>query len=321
MIAGSTCEALGQLIATFDNSPQAPFEDAELHFFGGERAPLATPTRCGAYTTRRERSRRGPTGEAVNAPRTRRTFEITEGPNGDPCPGASLPFYPTLTGGATNVNAGAFSPFTPTMSRLYGEQNLQSLEVQLPPGLSGVLSTVELCPEPQANLGECGPNSLIGETTVAVGVGGEPYTVSGGKFYLTGPYNGTGGCSTPGSNGCAPFGITFEVPAKAGPFDFARTADNHPACDCVLVRGKIEINPLTSAITITSNPPGTPDSIPTSIEGIPLEIQHVNAITTRPNFQFNPTNCKRWKSPGRSTPVKAEQTRSVCRSRSRTARR
>ena len=43
--------ATGQLITTFKNSPQLPFEDAKLHFFGGERAPLATPSHCGAYTT------------------------------------------------------------------------------------------------------------------------------------------------------------------------------------------------------------------------------------------------------------------------------
>jgi hypothetical protein len=61
----------------------------------------------------------------------------------------------------------------------------------------------------------------------------------------------------------------------------------------VLVRGKLEVNPTTAAVTVTSNPPGTPDAIPTSLEGIPLEIQHVNAITTRNNFQFNPTNCNK----------------------------
>jgi hypothetical protein len=195
-----------------------------------------------------------------------------------------------LTGGGLSVNAGWFSPFTLTMTRQDGEQNLQSVEAHLPPGLSGILSNVELCPEPQANQGECGPNSLVGETTVSVGVGGTPYTVKGGKFYLTGPYNGSGDC-TVGTSGCAPFGLTFEVPAKAGPFDFAKTQHNHPVCDCVLVRGKIEVNPITA--TVTSDPPGSPDAIPTSLEGIPLEIQHVNAITTRNDFQFNPTNCSK----------------------------
>ncbi len=299
VISGQTCQVLGQIVSTFANSPQAPFEDAELHFFGGERAPLAMPSRCGAYTT-----------NATFAPwsgnepsNVSSVFDITSGPKtlsepgGSPCPGASLPFNPSLTGGGLSVNAGWFSPFTLTMTRQDGEQNLQSVEAHLPPGLSGILSNIELCPEPQANQGACGPNSLIGETTVSVGVGGTPYTVRGGKFYLTGPYNGSGGC-TVGTSGCAPFGVSFVVPAKAGPFDFAKTKANHPACDCVLVRGKIEINPITAAVTITSNPPGTPDAIPTSIEGVPLEIQHVNAITTRTDFQFNPTNCSKMEVTG-----------------------
>jgi hypothetical protein len=297
---GSTklpCQAAGQIITTFENSPQAPFEDAEIHFFGGERAPLSTPAHCGTYTTTAAFT---PWSEAPGEHEiitTNEAFKIKTGPNGGPCPGEALPFKPTVTGGATNVIAGAFSPFTATFSRSSGEQNMQSIEVKLPPGLSGILANVELCPEPQANLGECGPNSLIGETTVSVGVGGDPYTDSGGRFYLTGPYNGTGACKV-GEPSCAPFGITFEVPAKAGPFDLANTKDNHPPCDCVLVRGKIEINPITAAITITSNPPGTTDSIPTSIEGIPLEIQHVNAITTRDDFQFNPTSCDKMEFTG-----------------------
>jgi hypothetical protein len=292
----------GQLVSTFKNTPQLPFETFELHFFGGDRAPLATPARCGAYTATAAIEPWTETGEVDSSS----TFDITSGPasfselNGGPCPGARLPFDPSLTGGATNVNAGAFSPFTLTLTRKDGEQNMQSAEAHLPPGLSGILSNIELCPEPQANLGECPPNSLIGETTVSVGVGGDPFTVGGGKFYLTGPYNGTGGCAM-GSPGCAPFGITFEVPAKAGPFDLKRNTQNpagEDACDCVIVRGKIEINPTTAAITITSDPPGSPYAIPTSIEGIPLEIQHVNAITTRSDFQFNPTNCNKMEVTG-----------------------
>jgi hypothetical protein len=308
LIPGVNCQAVGQVVTTLQNTPDIPFSEFEAHFYGGEKAPLTTPADCGTYTTKT--SFVSWAGETKNpsAP-----MEITSGPNGGSCtyPGQALPFSPALTGGALNLNAGAFSPFTLTMNRSDGEQNMQSVEAKLPAGLAGILTGVELCPEPQANLGECGPNSLIGETTVSVGVGGDPYTVTGGKFYLTGPYNGSGGCNVldtlpggthpPGgteSSSCAPFGITFEVPAKAGPFDLANTKLNHPSCDCIIVRGKIEINPITAAITITSNPPGTPDAIPTSIEGIPLEIQHINAITTRGNFQFNPTNCSKMEVTG-----------------------
>ena len=208
-----------------------------------------------------------------------------------------MPFSPTATAGSTNLQAGEFTPFTLSFTRHDGEQNVQSVEATLPPGLSGMLSNIALCPEPQANQGACPESSLIGTTTVSVGVGGHPFTVTGGKDYLTGPYNGTGSCVM-GSPGCAPFGLTFEVPAKAGPYDLAKTANNHPACDCVLVRGKIEINPLTSALTIVSNPPGTPDAIPTQLEGIPLEIQDINATTTRADFQFNPTNCAKMELTG-----------------------
>ena len=41
----------GQLVTTFNETPQLPFEDLTLHFFGGSRAPLGTPALCGAYTT------------------------------------------------------------------------------------------------------------------------------------------------------------------------------------------------------------------------------------------------------------------------------
>ena len=167
----------GQIVTTFKNTPDVPFENLELHFFGGERAPLATPSRCGTYTT-----------TAVftpwdgNGPVTAESsFNIEHGPNGSPCPGATLPFNPTVNAGATNIQAGAFSPLTVTVNRKDGEQNLKSIEAKLPPGLSGVLSGVELCPEPQANEGLCGEASKVGEATIGVGIGNDPFTVTGGK--------------------------------------------------------------------------------------------------------------------------------------------
>jgi hypothetical protein len=286
VLDGVSCEAPGQIVTTFKNIPNEPLEEAELHFFGGERAPLRTPSRCGTYTTKASFTPWDGNGPV----HTTSSFQIEPGPHGSPCPGASLPFNLSANAGSTNIQAGEFTSFTLSATRHDGEQNVQSLQGTLPPGLSGMISNIELCPEPQANEGMCPPGSLIGETTVTVGVGSHPFTVMGGRLYLTVPYNGTGGC-TMGTPGCAPFGLTFEVPAKAGPFDLEKTAKHHPVCDCVLVRGKAEIDPITSALTITTDPPGSPHAIPTMLEGIPLEVQQVNGTTTRSNFQFNPTNC------------------------------
>jgi hypothetical protein len=275
-------EATGQVVATFDNTPPLPFEDLEAHFFGGERAPLASPARCGSYTTQASFLpwAAEPQDEAADTPRSSSTFEVTSGPHGAPCPGASLPFEPSLTAGMTSIQAGGFSPFTMTMSRGDGQQHLQAIQLKMPPGLSGILKGVELCGEPQADEGTCGPGSQIGETTVSVGVGGQPFSVKGGRVYLTGPYRG------------APFGLSIVNPAKAGPFDLEHTQLKHPACDCLVVRAKIEVNQETAQLTVTSDNEG-PYKIPTIIEGIPLQIQHVNVTVNRPGFTFNPTDCEK----------------------------
>ncbi|HWX44504.1 MAG TPA: hypothetical protein VNY52_04185 [Solirubrobacteraceae bacterium] len=271
----------GQLVATFDDTPQLPFEDLILHFFGGSRAPLGTPALCGGYTTTASITPWSG-GEPVGSSSE---FKITSGPNGTPCPNppgdqspSTLPFAPTLTTGSLNIQAGAFTPFTMTMSREDGNKDLKAIRLSLPPGLSGALTGVALCPEPQADQGTCGPESLIGETTVSVGLGGNPFTVKGGKVYITGPYEG------------APFGLSIVNPAKAGPFDLEHTAAKHPACDCLVVRAKVEVNPSTAALTITSNST-EPYAIPAILEGIPLQIKHVNVTINRPGFTFNPTDC------------------------------
>jgi hypothetical protein len=253
----------GQLVSTFRNTPQLPFEDLKLHFFGGFRAPLNTPVSCGPYTTTASISPWS--GNPPVEPTS--TFEITSGPNGTPC-ASPLPFVPSLTAGTTSIQAGGFSPFTMTMSREDGNQNLSAIELRMPPGMSGTLSTVKLCGEAQANAGTCGPESEIGETIVSVGMGGNPFSVKGGKVFITGPYRG------------APFGLSIVNPAKAGPFDLGH----------VIVRAKIEVDPISSALTITSDSEG-PYKIPTIIDGIPLQIKHVNVSINRPNFTFNPTNC------------------------------
>jgi hypothetical protein len=252
----------GQLTATFEDTPQLPLENIDLEFFGGVFAPLSTPARCGSYTT--QASFVPWSGEPPS--NVSSTFEITNGSNGTACPGASLPFDPSLTGGVTNLNAGAFSPLTVTVGREDGQQAIESMRLALPPGLSGVLAGVPLCPEAQANRGTCGAASQIGETTLSAGLGGDPLTIAGGRVYLTEGYEG------------APFGLSIAVPARVGPFTLQ---EGRP----IVIRAKLEIEPATAALTITTG------AIPHIIEGFPLQIQHFNITIGRPGFIFNPTNC------------------------------
>lgn len=264
----------GQLISTLRNMPQVPFEDAKLQFFGGDRGSLATPSRCGTYATNASFVPWAATPPASSVS----TFSILSGPHGGACPAGALPFSPALSAGVTNNEAGGFTSLTSTISREDGAQDFASVSVHTPPGLSGILTGVPLCPEPQADEGTCGADSLIGETTVRAGVGSAPITVTGGKVYLTGSHAG------------APFGLSIVSPVKAGPFDLENTAENHPACDCIVVRARIEIDPLTAQLTVTTDPTG-PHAIPRVIDGIPAHIQLVNVTVTRPHFTFNPTNC------------------------------
>ncbi|MGH2902207.1 MAG: hypothetical protein ACRDK7_01220 [Solirubrobacteraceae bacterium] len=268
----------GQLVATVEN-PELPFEDAELHFFGGSRAPLATPALCGTYTTVASF-----TPWSGNEPvHSAASFTIDSGPNGSPCFPSPRPFSPNFQAGTSNIQAGAFTPFTTTLGHSDGNQPLGSVSMKLPPGLMGSLSGVKLCPEPQASEGTCGPESLIGHTTVTAGLGSAPAVVARpGNVYITGPFNGQGPC-TVGQLGCAPFGLTIANPAETGPFDLERGTP----CDCVVVRAKIEVNPLTVQLTVSS------DSLPTIVKGIPLQLQHVNVSIERPGFTFNPTNCSK----------------------------
>jgi hypothetical protein len=256
-------QSTGQITATFENNPQLAFEDAKIELFGGERAPLATPAHCGTYTTNATFTPWSGTPPVSSSS----SFEVTSGPNGTACPPAALPFSPSLAAGGTSSHAGAFSPLTTTISREDGQQSIDKVQLQMPPGLSGILKGVPLCPEAQANAGTCGQGSLIGHTVVSVGLGGDPFSVEGGEVFLTE--------KIAGSPSDAPFGLSIVTPAVAGPFNLGK----------VIVRATIEVDPHTAALTVTTT------EIPHILDGIPLQIKHVNVTIDRAGFTFNPTDC------------------------------
>jgi hypothetical protein len=254
----------GQLTSVFERNPQLPFSDLKVHFFGGPRAELATPPACGTYTTRGEL-------EPWSAP--------DSGPIGTPFDslvideGCAIGFAPGFTGGSTNLQAGAYTPFVGSLSRQDNDQELGGLTMNLPPGLLANVASVPLCSDAQASAGTCPESSQVGTVEAGAGPGPNPLFVPG-KIYLTGPYKG------------GPYGLSVVVPANPGPFHFG----------LVVVRQSLRIDPHDAHVTDVSDPfptildPVAPNGQAT---GIPIKLRRIDFDINRPGFTFNPTNCSK----------------------------
>ncbi|HEX4837729.1 MAG TPA: hypothetical protein VFV03_04305 [Solirubrobacteraceae bacterium] len=249
----------GRLTSTFDNAPQLPFSDISLHFQAGARAPLTTPASCLPQTTEADLYSWAQPSVAVHRAMT---FNLTSGPEGTACP-PPVPFNPRFDAGVSSVQAGGFTPFLVTFSRKDSDQSMQRVSVKMPQGLLGSLIGLPLCGEAQANAGTCSQASEIGSLTAGAGSGPTPFYVTGGKVFMTGPYEG------------APFGLSVVVPAKAGPFNLGT----------VVVRSKVEVDPHTAQLTVTTDP------LPQIVGGVPVNLRLVNVTINRPDFTYNPTSC------------------------------
>lgn len=269
-----TDPSTGQLTTVFEGVPQQPFSDVELTLFGGPRAALVTPSACGAYSAsssllpysappppnNMEPGPFSPEAAADGAMLASEPFSISSG--------CTSQFAPSLLAGTTSAKAGSFSPLTVTFSRTDQDQNLNEVTLRTPPGLLGLLKTVPLCGEPQAELGTCPAASQIGHVTVGAGTGPDPvFLPEAGRqedpVFLTGPYKG------------APFGLSIVDHAEAGPFNLGP----------VIVRAAISVDPHTAQVIVKSDP------LPQIVEGIPLQLRTVNVTVDRGGFIFDPTNC------------------------------
>jgi hypothetical protein len=258
-------QSTGQLTSVFRNAPPLPFEELTLKLFGGPRASQSTPPECGNYATQAtfSPSNGGATASASSG------FSITEGAEGG-CPSNPQPFAPALSSGPTTAQAGVFTDFSLTINHPDSDQALNGLTVHLPPGAAAELANVTPCAEPASPSQEwsCGPESLLGTATTSSGLGSDPYSLTG-QVYLTAGYDG------------APFGLLVATRAKAGPFDLGM----------VYVRSRINVDPNTAAVTITTDAGPHGDGFPTMLKGVPVQLKAINVLINREHFEFNPTNC------------------------------
>ena len=245
----------GQITATFDDNPQTPFSNVHLEFDGGPRAPLSLPDRCGTYTTHSVlTSWSGRTVERDSS------FTVDQDTSGQPCPAR---FSPKLDAGTESNTAGQSSSFALRLTRDDLDQEFNALTVGMPGGLTGRIASVDLCPEVAAAAGSCLGGSKIGDVAVGAGAGTNPFFITNGRAYLTGPYKG------------APYGLSIVVPAVAGPFDLGN----------VVVRSAIFVDKHTADLRIVSDP------LPRILQGIPLNVRDVRVSVNRPGFFLNATSC------------------------------
>jgi len=280
-------ETTGQIVTVFNDTPQFPFEDLTLKFRSGPRAPLVSPPTCGTQTIGVEVASYAQPQKPVDASNT---YQVTEGPNGTPCPPdpAQRSFHPTFSGGTLNPVAGSYSPFLFRMTRTDDEQELSQVTSILPPGLVAKLAGLSLCPEQAiasistelgTGAGEaahpaCPASSQIGSISAGLGAGPGPNYFPG-KVYLAGPYKG------------AQLSLAIVAPGLAGPFDLGN----------VVVRAALRVNTETAQVTAVSDP------FPTILHGVLLRVRDIRLRVDRPQTTINPTNCSQMSVDGQITGV------------------
>jgi len=265
----------GQIKTVFNDTPQFPFDDLTLKFRSGARAPLVSPPSCGKQAIGVEVASYAQPQDPVDASST---YQVTEGPNGTPCPPdvSHRSFHPSFSGGTLNPVAGAYSTFLFRLSREDQEQELKGVTTTLPEGLVAKIAGIPFCPEqalaqvPEAEgtgrheleHSSCPAASQIGTVSAGLGAGPGPNYFDG-KVYLSGPYKG------------APLSLAIIVPALAGPFDLGSQ----------VVRAALHVDPDTTQVKAISDP------FPTILHGVILRVRDVRLRVDRPQTTINPTSC------------------------------
>jgi hypothetical protein len=268
----------GQLVTTFEETPQAPFNRFVLKFRPGATAPLVSPPACGAYSAQDALTPWSAMPEEPPRLVSTTPFLIEHGVREGPCPaGGTPPFNPSVLAYPIYANAGEYTPFYLKIARQDGEQEITGFSSVMPPGLTGNLTGVEKCPEADIQAAReqsgaeaeanpaCPAASEVGHTIVSAGVG-TVLAQTPGKVYLAGEYHGD------------PLSLVALTSAKVGPFDLGT----------VVIRFGLKLNPTTAQVEVDA---ANSEPIPHIIKGIVVHVREIHVYIERENFIINPTNC------------------------------
>lgn len=280
--AGKVDLGSGQIVTTFDNLPQVPFETFEVNLLEGNRAPLVMPSQCDTYPIETKFfpwHAADPDNPQPNEIVTKTSFfTVDQG-----CPNGPPSFNPDFVAGTADNSAGSYSQFNLRLTRQDNEQEFKTFAMTLPKGIIGKVAGIPFCPNAgvvQAQ-GRTGPNggqeeldnpscpaaSQLGRVVAGAGVGSS-LSYAQGKVYLGGPFNGH------------KLSIVTIVTAKVGPFDLGN----------VVVHEGLNVDPNTAEVSLDKA--GAAD-FPRVLQGIQVRLRDIRVFVDRPEFILNPTNCER----------------------------
>ncbi|MBI5106050.1 MAG: hypothetical protein HZB46_13905, partial [Solirubrobacterales bacterium] len=239
----------GAILNVFEDAPQVPFTRFTFTYNGGPHATLTSPPTCGP------RIARAPltpwTGQPTVTPEA--TFTTVD------C--APPAFTPSLAADVSDARAGAGTALSVRVTRPDRQLRLGGMSVSLPPGLTGRLGAVAMCPAADAREGRCPPAARVGSVALTVGTGEAPLPLSGDVF-LTSGFDG------------ALAGLAMVVSARVPALDLGTVA--------VLARLALRDDGGIDVVT---------EGLPQAVEGIPVAYRSIELRIDREGFLQNATSC------------------------------
>ena len=265
---GAVGSGTGRIIATFTGLPDVPYSSMSLNFNQSPRMFVNPETVGGPYQFDASFTATN-TSATPNSANSSASYSTTTNGGGG--------WAPTFSQTVSSTTPNAHPDVTLTVNRPEVNQQLASVQFDLPSGLTGAPAAVPTCTQAQANAANCAANTRVGTVVTEVG-SALIATPTAGLATLNGTLHNT---VAPAG---APAKLTAIVPVVLGPFNLGSMT---LPVD-VSLRGPADADPygLTAQV-----------SLPDRYEGVKVRYRRltVTILGQTPvgsiNFLTNPSSC------------------------------